>query len=172
MSRWYDGMLPAVQKEGRRGYYPVTSEQEWKDELPAVYKAMEWFPVKDPFNKGKLSVIERVIFETPYLEPYGVRAKIEVHRQEFQKIMFMLHEKTQCQLYSVCGVVLQSGTRLGAKWYQDTTTGAFAVYSNEMYVGKQGGFNGHIPECIEKLEDGSFKWKGFEGYKNINHYSF
>lgn len=169
----YDGMLPVVQKGGRRGYYPVTSEQEWKEELPDLYKAMEWRPVKDPYDSLKRErAIERVIFDVIYMEPYKVRAKVEIHRQEFQKIMFMLHDKAQCHLYSVSGVVLDGGTRLGAKWLQDSYTGSFALVVGGSYVAYQGGFDGFIPECIEKLADGTFKHKGYGShYKHINHFS-
>lgn len=36
----YEWMLPQKQIEGKRGYYPVTTAEEW-DKLPIVYKAME-----------------------------------------------------------------------------------------------------------------------------------
>ena len=168
MSR-YDNMLPAEPIKGKLGYYPVKTKEEW-DELPAIYKAMDWFPAKDYRNKGELSAVKSVIFDVVYMTPYKISAKVSVHRQEIQKILFCSYGDTQCHLYSVGGVELESGTVLRAKWLQDTTTGAYSIVANGVTVAKQGGFGGYIPKGIEVTEDGGFKynWNRAEGC--IGHY--
>jgi len=66
MSR-YDGMLPDESVCGRLGFYPVTSKKEW-DELPNLYKVMEWEAVPDPFDKGKRPrAVKSVIFDAVYM---------------------------------------------------------------------------------------------------------
>ena len=37
--------LPKEQDNGKLGYYPVMNDEEWEN-LPVVYKAMEWFPIE------------------------------------------------------------------------------------------------------------------------------
>lgn len=171
----YEGMLPAHPKPGRIGYYPVTNKQEW-NELPDLYKVMEWRPVKDPYHKDirgyhLMRAVKSVIFDVTFMEPYGISGKFHVHPCEVQKLLFCNYGNPDCQLYTICGVELEGGTRLGAKWQQDTTTGAFAVYVGGIPVGIQGGFIGHIPDCIDKLPDGSFKhnWKRLE--EKVFHYT-
>lgn len=170
MSR-YDAMLPREQKQGKIGYYPVTSKEEW-EELPALYKVMEWSPVKDYLNGGKLRAVKAVIFDVIYMTPYKINAKVSVHPQEIQSILFCLHKEAQCHLYSVCGIELEGGTVLGAKWLQDSTTGAFGIVSGNVTVAKQGGYCGYIPKSITAKEDGSYEynWGGrYEGV--ISHYA-
>ena len=166
----YEGMLPKEPKKGYRGYYPVTNKQEWED-LPDLYKTMEWEPVKDPHNNNKLSAIDSVIFDVTYMTPYEINAKVYVHPSEVQKILFCSFKDKDCHLYSVCGIELQSGTRLGAKWVQDSTSGAFAIVYNGNYVGQQGGFMGFIPERIKKMEDGTFKYDWSKNPKKVSHYA-
>ena len=169
----YDGMLPEVQEEGKRGFYPVTTAQEW-DNLPDVYKAMEWFPVNVynmSWRKEEKTIPEYVEFDVIYLEPYKVSATVRVHVQEVQKILFCLYRNAQCHLYTVSGVVFQNGERWGAEWKQDAKTGSYAIYAGGKCVGRQGGFMGFIPENIEKTDNG-FKFKGFGDYKNRCHYEF
>lgn len=157
MSR-YNGMLPQVQKEGYRGYYPVTSKEEW-EELPEVYKVMEWRAVKDPFDKEKrLRAVKAVIFDVVYMEPYKISAEVSVHPQEVQKILFCSFKNSQCLLYTVKAVILEGGSRVGAKWYQDSTTGSFGIYALDQYVGVQGGFDCYIPKSCDLQEDGSYKY--------------
>lgn len=170
----YDGMLPEENKSGRIGYYPVTNKAEW-DELPAVYKAMDWEPMPDPFDKNKrLRAVKSVIFDVVYMKPYGIRAEVSVHPEKVHEILFCNHGKdTQCQLYIVSGVVLEGGTRLNAKWLQDSTTGAFGVFAHNHCVGKQGGFSGYVPERIERAEDGSFRYKQhYRSEGKTSHYSY
>lgn len=155
--KMYDGLLPDKEIKGHQGYYPVCNAQEW-DELPLPYKVMEWSPVKDYRDKGQLKAVEAVIFDVTYMEPYKIRAKVSVHPQEVQKILFCLHKDTQCHLYSVCGIELDGGTQLGAKWLQDSISGAFAIVSGGQLVGQQGGFRGLIPERVQRLEDGTFAY--------------
>lgn len=154
----YDGMLPAKPLEGKQGYYPVCNTQEWED-LPDLYKAMEWSPLLDYQNKGTISAVKSVIFDVTYMEPYKISAKVSVHPQEVQKLLYCLFENAQCHLYSVCGVELESGTRLGAKWLQDSVTGSFGIYAGGHLCGRQGGFQGFVPANIERLEDGTFQYK-------------
>ena len=154
--KMYDGMLPAKEKSSRLGYYPVISKQEW-DELPDLYKVMQWEPVKD-HNNGELRAVKAVIFDVPFMEPYGIRAQVSVHPSAVQKVLFCSYKEKDCHLYSVCAIELEGGTRLAAKWLQDSITGSFAIVSGSQHVGVQGGFRGFVPEGIKRLEDGSFKY--------------
>lgn len=168
----YEGMLPKERKEGKIGYYPVVNKQEW-EELPDLYKAMEWNAIPDPLDKrGILRAVKSVIFDVVHMEPYGIRSKVSVHPQDVQKILFCSYGQSQCHLYSISGIELEGGTKLHAKWLQDSMTGAFAVVVNGDYIAMQGGFQGHIPECIEKSENGEFKWKGIGEYKKLNYYTY
>ncbi len=163
--------MPKEQKKGYRGFYPVTTAEEW-EELPVVYKAMEWFPVEvfdDYLRKNVWSIPEYILFDAIYVEPYRIRATVKVHVQEVQKLLYCLYPDSGLHLHTVCGVVLQNGEELRAETKQDTRTGAFGVYSFGKLIGRQGGYLGAIPENIEETEDG-FKWKGFKDYKNRCHY--
>ena len=167
----YYGMLPKTYNGGKRGYYPVSSEQEW-DDLPEVYKAMDWMPVKvyNPWhNKEEMTVAEYIEFDVVYMEPYKVRATVKVHVQEVQKILFCLFKDAQCHLYTISGVEFANGVHWYAEWKQDVRTGAYAVYASGIKIGIQGGYMGYIPCCIERTEDG-FKWRGCHDYKNRSHY--
>ena len=150
----YDGFLPKEQQKGKRGYYPVTTAEEW-DALPKVYKAMEWFPVEvynTYLGRKETTVAEYVEFDVVYMMPYRIHATVKVHIQEVQKILFCSFDDPQCQLYTVSGVVFSNGERWGAKWMQDTKTGSFAIYAGGKLVGKQGGYLGFIPCQIEKTD--------------------
>ena len=165
--------LPKVHKEGYLGYYPVTNADEW-EQLPDVYKVMEWFPLtvnKQQFDgsvKPELTFVKNVVFDAVHIEPYKVNAKVSVHRQEVQKILFCNYKEAQCHLYSVCGVEFENGVTASAKWVQDSETGAFAITCGGNYVGKQGGFLGFIPESVIETEEG-FKFER-KSTKNICHY--
>ena len=170
--------LPKVAKEGKRGYYPVATYQEW-EELPAVYKAMEWSPIEvdkmsynGKFVKEK-TFVKNVVFDT-YLPQLSTSAKVSVHRQEVQQILFCLHNSTDCHLYTVCEVEFENGVRWGAKWVQDNETGAFAIVCHGRYVGMQGGFLRTVPANIEETEDGFEYKQGYNCYgsKTINHYQY
>ena len=167
----YDGMLPKENMDGKIGYYPVMNIKEW-DELPDLYKAMEWSAIPDPLDKSRLRAVKSVTFDVVYMEPYGISAKVSVHPQEVQKLLFCNYGNTQCHLYSVSAVELEGGTKLPAKWLQDSTTGAFAILAGKHYAAMQGGFGGYVPECIERLNDGTFKWKGFGNYSQTNHFTY
>lgn len=167
----YEGFMPKEYNSAKRGFYPVTNAEEW-DELPAVYKAMDWYAqdVYDEFmRKNVRSVPEYVEFDVVYMEPYKIRATVRVHVQEVQKILFCLFNDAQCHLYSIKSVVFQNGAVWGAKWQQDATTGAFAVYACGHCVGRQGGFLGHIPAQIERTDEG-WKWTGYKETKERCHY--
>ena len=166
---WYDNMLPKQQIEGHRGYYPVTSAKEWEN-LPDLYKVMDWNAVKDPHNNNKLTGVKSVIFDVTYMQPYGISAKVSVHPSEVQKILFCSFKNADCHLNSVCGIELDSGTQLSAKWLQDSTSGAFAIFACNSYVGMQGGFRGHIPEGVRCLENGTFKYDFSMEKSKISHY--
>lgn len=167
----YEGMLPQKQIEGKRGYYPVTTAEEW-DELPKVYKAMEWFPV-DVYNrnlkKKEMTVAEYIEFDVVYMMPYRIHATVRVHVQEVQQILYCFHENADCRLYTVSGVVFRNGEHWGAEWKQDCKTGAFAIYASGKQIGMQGGYMGFIPCKVQKTEDG-FKWD-FSNDKNRCHVS-
>lgn len=171
----YEGFMPKEEKEGRRGFYPVTNAQEW-DELPDVYKAMEWFPVDvydDYLRRNVTTVPEYIEFDVVYMEPYKISATVRVHVQEVQKILFCLFGDSQCHLYSISGVVFQNGARWGAKWIQDSKTGAFAIQlQGGKIAGKQGGFMGFVPRRIKRTEDGGFAYDSCAADGNRCHYEF
>lgn len=158
---FYDNMLPEKPLDGHRGYYPVCNKEEW-EQLPDLYKVMEWDVVLDPFDKGRARAIKSVVFDVTYMEPYGINARVAVHPSDVQKILFCSFERPECHLYSICEVELEGGIRLPAHWLQDSQTGAFGIYvrdyRGEELVGRQGGFYGYIPERIAVLEDGTFKY--------------
>lgn len=168
----YENMMPAKPIDGHTGFYPVCNAEEWEN-LPAVYKAMEWFPI-EVYNlrhrKKETTVVESVIFDVIFLRPYKVRARVEVHVQEVQSILFCLHENTDCHLYSICAVKFQNGEVWNAEWRQDSKSGAFAVYACGHRVGMQGGYGGFIPDNIEKTEDG-WKWKSVVNCEGRCHYA-
>ncbi len=172
--KMYEGMLRKEEKAGKLNYYPVSSKEEW-EELPDLYKVMEWEQVRDPYSSGKhdtYSAVKSVFFDVTYMEPYGISAKVSVHPQEVQKILFCSFDKTDCHLYSICGVELENGTRLNAKWVQDSVSGAFAVVLDHgQYVARQGGFGGHVPEHIQQQEDGSFKYDFKYNTGKTTHYA-
>jgi len=161
----YRDMLPDNPKEGHLGYYPVTNYKEW-EELPDLYKTMEWDPISD--SQNNMSAVKAVIFDVPYMEPYGVRARVSVHPLEVHKILFCSFNETQCLLYSISAVELENGKKLNAQWLQDSISGAFAIKAAGKIIARQGGFQGFIPEHIYKLEDGTFKYdyKYSEGKTN------
>ena len=168
----YENMMPTKPIKGHTGFYPVCNAEEWEN-LPSLYKAMQWFPIEvynTRWNKKETTVVEKVIFDVVYMTPYKIRAKVEVHVQEVQKILFCLYENPECHLYSICEVKFANGETCGAKWVQDTRTGAYAVYAYNRYVGMQGGFGGFVPENIEKTEDG-WKHKDYGEYSGRCHYT-
>lgn len=167
----YEGMLPSEHINGKSGFYPVTSAEEW-DNLPNVYKAMEWFPISvynDRHKRREETVAEYIEFDVIYMEPYKIRATVRVHVQEVQKILFCLYNNKECHLYTISGVVFANGERWPAEWKQDAKTGAFAVYASGRVIGKQGGFFGHIPANIEKTENG-FRWNSNYKSESRCHY--
>lgn len=163
--------LPKEPIKGHRGYYPVCNKAEW-DALPAVYKAMEWYPV-DVYNpylhRNEKTIPEYIEFEVIFLDAYKTRGIFRVHVQEVQKILFCSVD-SDIHLHSICGVVFANGERWGAEWKQDSKTGAFAVYASGKLIGMQGGYLGHIPSNIEETEDG-FKWKGIVNTNTRCHYT-
>jgi len=161
----YRDMLPDNPKEGHLGYYPVSNFKEWED-LPDLYKTMEWDPIVD--SQNNISAVKAVIFDVPYMEPYGVRARVAVHPSEVHKILFCLFNDTQCVLYSISAVELENGKKLHAQWLQDNISGAFAIKVAGNLIARQGGFQGFIPEHVHKLENGIFKfdYKYSEGKTN------
>lgn len=165
----YKDMLPKELIPGHIGYYPVTSYAEW-EELPDLYKTMEWEPVADPRDKNIISAVKSVIFDVPYMEPYGIRAKISVHPSEVQKILFCLFENPQCLLYSISAVELENGRKLNAKWVQDSLSGSFCINAGGKRIARQGGFRGFIPEHIIKMEDGTFKFDFKYGEGKTTYY--
>ena len=168
----YDGFLPKERIDGHAGYYPVTTAEEW-DNLPIVYRAMEWFPVEvynTRYNMKETTVAEYVEFDVTYMRPYKISATVRVHVQDVQKILFCYFKDTECHLYSVCGVVFANGERWGAKWHQDSRTGAYEIIAGGKRIGTQGGFLGFVPNQIERTDDGGWKWLGYMPNKNRCHY--
>jgi len=137
--------LPAIPKEGYRGFYPVT-EDEWH-KLPLPMRCSTWD-----------SRVAGVIFDV-WFDNYKIKGYAELHPQNVFKALYM---KSNCLndhsvlLYSVVYVRWHDGSKSFAKWYQDTETGAFTIttISNDT-LGTQGGFRGHVPANCRK-EDG--KW--------------
>ena len=175
MMEMFKKFLPKEAIKGRIGYYPVMSDEEWES-IPVVYRAMEWFPIEvynSDYKRKETAVVEFVEFDT-WVEPYNVRATVKVHREDIPKILFRSYAKKDCQLYTICGVYFSNGVHVGAKWLQDSRTGAFGVYAYGHYVGKQGGFQGYVPSNIEETDDG-FKYKGYvrrEDCRGICHYCY
>ncbi len=171
----YDNMLPKKPINGHRGYYPACSAEEWGN-LPNIYKAMEWFPVETydwKLKKKEQTIPEYVVFDVVYMMPYGIRASVKVHVQEVQSILFSLHEKKDCHLYSISHVIFANGEKWWAEWRQDSITGAFGVYASGKCVGIQGGYMGHIPSNMTLLENGEWKWDNEKGMRSGNrcHYA-
>ena len=165
-------LFPSKPIDGHIGYYPVCNAKEW-DELPFVYKAMEWFPIevyndKQFHCKKELTVPEYVVFDVVYATPYRISAEVIVHVQEVQKILFCLFENPQFHLYTISDVIFSNGVKYPAKWTQDSRTGAFAVWACDRLVGKQGGYSGFVPCHIEETEDG-FKYTGYVPGQNRCH---
>lgn len=168
----YEGFMPPTPLQGHRGYYPVCNAEEW-DALPAVYKAMEWFPIEvynDRWRKKETTVAEYIEFDVIYMEPYHIHATVRVHVQEMQKILFCLFRNPQCHLYSISGVVFDNGERWPAKWTQDTITGAYSIWASGKLIGRQGGYMGFVPNQIERTDDG-WKWTGYKSGRNRCHYT-
>lgn len=140
----YKPFLPETPIQGHIGYYPCGKEEDWY-RLPLPLRCATWY-------EGK---IEAIIFDT-WLENYKISAKIEVHPQHVFKALFTL-SNGDTQLYSVCGIRFKDGKRTFAKWWQDATSGAFAITDLSGHVyGKQGGYKQHFPANVEIKSDGSY----------------
>ena len=166
----YDGFLPKERIDGHAGYYPVESAAEW-DNLPAVYKSMEWFPIEMKRNGyTEKTVAEYVEFDVTYMRPYKINATVRVHVSDVQKILFCYFKNAECLLYTVRGVVFANGVRWGAKWHQDSRTGAYQITAGGTRIGTQGGFLGFVPNNIERTDDGGWKYTGYKHGVNRCHY--
>lgn len=167
--------LPKVVNSNKLGYYPVVNHQEW-EELPAVYKAMDWFPVEtmrtDFLGRTikEKSFVKHVVFNATYIEPYGISGKVSIHRESVQKVLFCYFGQTQCNLYDICEVEFENGVRRAAKWVYDSQTHAFAVMCGNNCVGKQGGFMGYVPDRITETENGFEYKQGYQYGTNISHF--
>lgn len=143
MFETYKPFLPESSIDGHIGFYPTTNE-EWKT-LPLPLRCATWYR----------SDIESVIFDT-WFSNYGIKATVEVHPQDAFKAIFTLSDGGT-QLYSIVGVRTKDGKRLGAKWFQDTTSGAFGIcFNGGDVIAKQGGYQAHMPGNCYKDENG--KW--------------
>lgn len=135
--------LPGKPIEGKRGFYPAITDEEYRG-LPLPMKCATWD-----------ASVKYVIFDT-FFADYGFSANVEVHADNAFKALFKLSGK-DTQLYSVVAVRLKNGERVAAKWLQDTETGAFRIVTlSGRVLGTQGGFRGHVPENCKKDKDG--KW--------------
>ena len=142
----YAGFLPEAgdaRFEGKRGFYPAMTAEEYRA-LPLPMKCATWD-----------ARVQYVIFDS-YFRDYELSGKVEVHAENAFKALFR-HSETDTQLYSVCAVRLFDGTRIAAKWVQDSVSGAFRIVTTSGNVlGTQGGFRGHIPESCKKRDDGTW----------------
>ena len=142
----YAGFLPEAgdaRFEGKRGFYPTMTAEEYRA-LPLPMKCATWD-----------ARVQYVIFDS-YFRDYELSGKVEVHAENAFKALFR-HSETDTQLYSVCAVRLFDGTRVAAKWVQDSVSGAFRIVTTSGNVlGTQGGFRGHIPENCKKRDDGTW----------------
>ena len=135
--------LPEKPVEGKRGYYPAITDDDYRA-LPLPMKCATWD-----------ASVKYVIFDT-FFADYGFSANVEVHAEYAFKALFKLSVH-DTQLYSVVAVRLKSGRSVAAKWEQDTQTGAFRIVTlSGKVLGTQGGFRGHIPANCGKDKDG--KW--------------
>lgn len=166
----YKDMLPEVTKPGRLGYYPVTNFSEW-EELSDLYKTMEWQAVTDPRDRNNKSAVKAVIFDVPFMEPYGIGAKVSVHPSDVHKILFCSFKDAQCHLYSISAVELENGRKLRAEWLQDSISGAFCIKAGGEWIARQGGFQGFVPEHIHRREDGTFKFDFRYGEGKTTYYA-
>lgn len=143
MFECYKSFMPETPIEGRRGFYPCT-EEEWRT-LPLPLRCATWFR----------NDIEAVIFDT-WLDNYRIRANVEVHPEHAFKALFS-QSNGGTQLYSVVGVRTDDGKRLGAKWLQDTASGAFAIISGGNFIAMQGGYKAHMPEICQEKNGGGWE---------------
>lgn len=140
----YKDFLPETPIKGKVGFYPAMTREEYSA-LPLPMRCATWD-----------ENIEAVIFDT-YFTDYGASARVAVHPEYAFKCLFR-HSETDTQLYSVCAVRTRDGKEFFAKWYQDTTSGAFEIVNGSgRAVGTQGGFKGHIPACCYKDKSGEWK---------------
>lgn len=142
----YAGFLPEAgdaRFEGKRGFYPAMTAEEYRA-LPLPMKCATWD-----------ARVQYVIFDS-YFRDYELSGKVEVHAENAFKALFR-HSETDTQLYSVCAVRLFDGTRIAAKWVQDSVSGAFRIVTTSGNVlGTQGGFRGHsrdmtLQGIVEKI---------------------
>lgn len=132
----YAGFLPEAgdaRFEGKRGFYPAMTAEE--------YRALP-LPMKCATLDAR---VQYVIFDS-YFRDYELSGKVEVHAENAFKALFR-HSETDTQLYSVCAVRLFDGTRVAAKWVQDSVSGAFRIVTTSGNVlGTQGGFRDISPK--------------------------
>lgn len=135
--------LPEKPINGKIGFYPAMTTEEWRS-LPLPMKCATWS-----------AFVKYVIFDTFFSE-YGFSGKVEVHAENAFKALFRCVEG-DTQLYSVCAVRLFNGKTVAAKWWQDSETGAFQITDLKgNALGTQGGFRGHIPANCKKNSAGEW----------------
>lgn len=105
--------LPEKPINGKIGFYPAMTTEEWRS-LPLPMKCATWS-----------ASVKYVIFDTFFSE-YGFSGKVEVHAENAFKALFRCVEG-DTQLYSVCAIRLFNGKTVAAKWWQDSETGAFQI---------------------------------------------
>lgn len=143
MFEQYKPFMPETPIEGRMGFYPCT-QNEWKS-LPLPLRCATWFR-RD---------IEAVIFDA-WLDNYRFRANVEVHPEYAFKAVFS-QSYGGTQLYSIVGIRTTDGKRIGAKWLQDTASGAFAIFAGGDCIAKQGGYKAHMPEICQEKSGGGWE---------------
>ncbi len=113
----YAGFLPEAgdaRFEGKRGFYPAMTAEEYRA-LPLPMKCATWD-----------ARVQYVIFDS-YFRDYELSGKVEASYAENAFKALFRHSETDTQLYSVCAVRLFDGTRVAAKWVQDSVSGAFRI---------------------------------------------
>lgn len=143
MNEIYKDFLPKEAIEGKRGFYPAMTAEEYRA-LPLPMKCATWD-----------ASVKYVIFDT-FFSDYGFSGSVEVHAENAFKALFR-YSNSDTQLYSVCAVRLSDGKRVAAKWYQDSISGAFEITTiTGKVLGTQGGFRGHIPANCGKNANGEW----------------
>lgn len=143
MNEIYKDFLPEMAIQGKRGFYPSMTAEEYRA-LPLPMKCGTWD-----------ASVQYVIFDT-FFADYGLSGNVEVHAENAFKALFR-HSGTDTQLYSVCAVRLRDGKRIAAKWLQDSVSGAFQIVTlSGKVLGTQGGFGGHVPENCKRNANGDW----------------
>jgi len=149
--------LPVEPKEGYLGFYPCQTLEEWS-KLPLPLRCITYYqPVK------------AIVFDV-WLDNYKIKTEVHLHPSYVHKVLFTSHGDG-IQLYEIKAVIWENGSKTFAKWWQDTTTGAYSIatIAGDL-IAKQGGFNGHVPANCYKNKNGEWRLQSnYQDGKNICH---